>query len=98
MNWHRFTLLHHMAADGELGKAKLLLDHGAEINALDEEYRSTPLGVAARRGQRALVALLLERGADPGLAAAPWATPLAWARKKGHDDIAATLRAAGAAE
>ena len=97
MNWHRFTLLHHMAADGELGKAKLLLDHGAEIDAIDEEYRSTPLGVAARRGQRAAVALLLERGADPNLAAAPWATPLAWASKKGHTDIAKTLRAAGAA-
>ncbi len=22
MNWHRFTLLHHMAAEGELAKAK----------------------------------------------------------------------------
>src|SRR5688572_23304565 len=96
MNWHRFTLLHHMAADGEIGKARLLLDHGADIDAVDEEYRSTPLGVAARRGQRAAVALLLERAADPNLANAPWATPLAWARKKGHDDIASTLRDAGA--
>ena len=55
MNWHRFTLLHHMAAEGELGKARLLLDHGADIDAIDEEYRSTPLGVAARRGQAAAV-------------------------------------------
>jgi ankyrin repeat protein len=98
MNWHRFTLLHHMAAEGELGKARLLLDHGAEIDAIDEEYRSTPLGVAARRGQAAAVELLLERGADPGRGGAPWATPLAWARKKGHDRIVELLHAAGAEE
>ena len=96
MNWQRVTLLHHMAAEGEMGKARLLLDHGANIDAIDEEYRSTPLGLAARRGQRAMVSLLLERGADPDLAAAPWATPLAWASKRGYSDVVATLTAAGA--
>ena len=48
-------------------KARLLLDHGADINTIDEEYRSTPLGCAARRGQKEMVELLLERGADPNL-------------------------------
>ena len=96
MNWHRFTLLHHMAAEGELGKARLLVEHGATIDALDDEYRSTPLGVAARRGQVALVAYLLEMGADPGRAAAPWARPLAWARKRGHGEVERMLLAAGA--
>jgi ankyrin repeat protein len=96
MNWHRLTLLHHMAAEGELGKARLLVDHGADVDAIDEEYRSTPLGLAARRGQRALVEFLLEHDADPNLAGARWATPLAWARKRGHDDIANVLRARGA--
>ena len=91
MNWHRFTLLHHMAAEGERGKATLLLDHGADIDAIDDEYCSTPLGVAARRGQDALVALLLERGADPLAAGATWATPLAWAETKGHPRIAERL-------
>jgi ankyrin repeat protein len=97
MNWHRLTLLHHTSAHGELSKARLLVDHGANIDAIDEEYRSTPLGLAARGAQRTVVAFLLERGADPNLAGAPWATPLAWARKHGHDDVAATLGAAGAA-
>jgi ankyrin repeat protein len=91
MNWHRFTLLHHMAAVGDLAKARLLLDYGADINAIDDEYRSTPLGVAARRGQRALVELLLERGADPTTAGAPWAVPVRWAERKGHADIASLL-------
>jgi ankyrin repeat protein len=96
MNWHRFTLLHHMAAEGELGKAKLLLAHGADIDAIDDEYRSTPLGVAARRGQSSLVELLLERGADVDAAGAPWAAPLAWAERKGHIQVAEMLRRAGA--
>ncbi len=96
MNWHRVTLLHHMAAEGELRKARLLLDYGAAIDAIDEEYRSTPLGLAARRGQLALLELLLARGADVHHAGMPWATPLAWAVKKGHDAVAVRLRAAGA--
>jgi uncharacterized protein len=91
MNCHRTTLLHEMARRGELTKARLLLDHGAEIDAVDDEFRSTPLGFAARWGQRGMVRLLLDRGADRRLAGAEWAGPAAWARRKGHDAIAADL-------
>ena len=96
MNWHRTTLLHDMAWEGDIRKAVLLLDHGADINAVDDEFRSTPLGIAARWGRREVVELLMDRGADPNQAGASWATPLAWAVKKGHSDIAAMLRSAGA--
>jgi ankyrin repeat protein len=92
MNWHRFTLLHHMAADDERDKARLLLDHGADLDAIDDEYRSTPLGIAARWGRMRMVKLFLERGADPTAAGAPWSLPLAWAEKKGHGKIAELLR------
>jgi len=91
MNWHYTTLLHHVASDGDIPKARLLLDHGATIDAIDEEYRSTPLGIAARWGRKEMVDFLLERGADPELAGDPWATPMAWARKKGHEDVASAL-------
>jgi ankyrin repeat protein len=91
MNWHRFTLLHHMAAEGEMAKACLLLDHGAAIDAIDDEYLSTPLGVAARRGQQAMVDLLLERGANATAAGAPWAVPRLWAQKKGHQHLVPLL-------
>jgi hypothetical protein len=96
MNHHHTTLLHDMAWEGDAGKAVLLLDHGADIDAVDEEFRSTPLGLAARWGRHELVVLLLERGANPNLSGAPWATPLAWARKKAHERVEAMLTAAGA--
>ena len=97
-NCHRTTLLHGMAQLGALVRARLLLDHGAAIDAVDDEFRSTPLGLAARWGRREMITLLLSRGADPNAAGAPWAKPLTWARRKGHDDVAADLRRAGASE
>jgi ankyrin repeat protein len=96
MNCHHTTVLHDMAYKGDTRKAALLLDRGADVNAIDVEFRSTPLGLASRWGHRAMVALLLERGADPQVSGAAWATPLAWATKKAHADIAADLRRAGA--
>jgi ankyrin repeat protein len=86
-----------MAQSGDLTKARLLLDHGAELDVVEDEYRSTPLGLAARWGRRPLVELLLARGANPNASGAPWSTPLAWARNKGHAEIERMLLAAGAA-
>ena len=96
LNCHHTTLLHSMAQEGNLQKARLLLDHGADLDPIDEEFRSTPLGLAARWGRREMVTFLLERGADPGKSGAPWAAPIEWARKKGHADIELELRRAGA--
>jgi ankyrin repeat protein len=45
-----------------------------------------------------IVGLLLEAGADPDLADGEGVTPLAHARSRGYDEIAAQLVAAGAAE
>jgi hypothetical protein len=96
MNCHHTTVLHDMAYQGDIRKAALLLDHGADVNAIDEEFQSTPLGLAARWGHRAMAALLLERGADPNAAGRPWATPMEWAKKKEHAELEADLRRAGA--
>jgi ankyrin repeat protein len=97
-NWLRVTPLHFFAGRGDQALAELFLDHGAEIDARDEEYSSTPLGWAARGGRREMVELLLARGAKTSLPDdPPWATPLAWAEKRGHTEIAAILRQHGAA-
>ena len=73
----------------------LFLEFGADIDAVDEEYRSTPLGWAARQGQEDVVKMLLERGADPN-GGERWARPLAWAEKRGYKRIAGRLKRAGA--
>jgi hypothetical protein len=91
MDWHGVTLLHNAAQRGWADRAKLLIDHGADLNAIDEEYQSTPLGMAARWGQIEIVELLLDAGADPARSGAPWSTPLAWAEKEGRREIVEML-------
>jgi uncharacterized protein len=92
MNWREFTLLHDMAHTGDVPKAQLLIQYGADINYVDDEYRSTPLGYAARWGHVAMVKLLLENGANPNKSGDSWSTPLAWARKKNHAEIERVLQ------
>ena len=77
--------------------AIMLLDGGARTDIRDEFLKSTPLGWACRWGRVALVELLLARRADPIEAGAePWATPLAWAERRQHAEIASILRQHGA--
>lgn len=91
MSWQHVTILHDMAQKGNIEKAALLLKHGAEINPVDEDYQSTPLGMAARWGHLEMVEFLLKNGADVNKAGADWATPLIWAKKKGYRDIERVL-------
>jgi ankyrin repeat protein len=93
-NWREFTLLHDMCFTGDVQKAELLIEYGANIDAIDEEYHSTPLGYAARFGQVALVELLLQSGADPNAAGKPWAIPIEQARKRGNKKIESMLLSA----
>ncbi len=93
------TLLHDVAASrggltaaDRAAYATVLLDAGARLDLRDTMLRSTPLGWACRWGRPELVRLLLERGADPiETEAEPWATPRAWAEKRGHADLVALL-------
>ena len=96
MSWHHVTILHDMAQKGNVNKAELLLRYGADINPIDEEYQSTPLGMAARWGHVEMVKFLINKRADVNRAGAPWASPLAWARKKGFIEVEEILLKAGA--
>ena len=104
-NWQRATPLHDLCGRDGRGRARdhriecaaILLEAGANINAKDEEYRSTPLAWAARNDLSDMVEFLLARGAPTNLLDDDaWATPLAWAIKRGHTSIESLLRAAGA--
>jgi ankyrin repeat protein len=94
------TVLHDVAASDEavspqeaMAFATLLLNAGARVDARDDLLESTPLGWACRWGRLELVKLFLERGADAVEAdAKSWATPEAWAKKRGHDSVLAVLR------
>lgn len=92
-NWLGITLLHRCAHHGNTAIAAVLLEFGADINALETEWSSTPLGWAAREGKTDMVAWLLQQGADPALPDnEPWARPLEWATRKGYQDIAAMIQ------
>jgi ankyrin repeat protein len=92
-NWLLVTPLHQFARTGDLDKATLFIDHGADVHARDEDICSTPLGWAAKYGQKPMVELLLERAAKPSLPDdPPWATPLAWATRRGHGEIVDLLK------
>jgi ankyrin repeat protein len=96
-DWLGITPLHHLARNGDMEKAALFLNHGADLHARDEDICSTPLGWAAKFGKKEMVELLLQRGAKPNLPDdPPWATPLAWATRRGHSEIAELLRRHGA--
>lgn len=98
MSWQHVTILHDMAQKGFMDKAELLVKYGAEINPIDEAYQSTPLGLAARWGQKDMVEYLLKQGTDPNKSGAGWATPLVWATRRGHHEIVELLKQNGAVE
>jgi uncharacterized protein len=104
-NWQRRTFLHDLCSGVKrdqptyaIERAQILLDAGASISARDEEYRSTPLGWAARTNMPEMVQFLLAKGAPANLPDdPPWATPLAWAKRRGHREVAEILRKQGVA-
>jgi ankyrin repeat protein len=96
-DWLMITPLHHLAAKGDVEQARQFVEHGADLDARDEDLCSTPLGWAAKFGQKEMVEFLLSRGANANLDDdPPWATPLGWAARRGHAEVAEALRRHGA--
>ena len=56
------TALHRAAARGHLSAVNLLVDHGANVNAVDEQG-ATPLLAATYSSHKEVVVFLLQRGA-----------------------------------
>ena len=73
----------------------MLIAKGANVNATAENG-TTALMMAAREGQLAMLLLLLEHGADPKYESPYGHSALSMAVDRGHKEIEAMLRKAGA--
>lgn len=82
--------LHSAAAVGHAEIVGLLLDHGAEPDAV-QVRGFTALHAAAANGDDASVSRLLRAGADPARVSADGRTPSAMALERGHPETAALL-------
>lgn len=76
--------LHFAALSGHTSIARLLIQHGADINCLCAEDLQSPLHCAASRGHKEMVALLVAKGAEVDIRNASNATPLHHAAMNNH--------------
>ena len=95
----RPSLVVQAAETGRLDAVRAAVAAGFDVNALGradapvEQAWQTALHTAVEHGDAAMVALLLELGADPSIEDARFhSTPLGWAEHFGNDELAALLR------
>lgn len=89
---HGISVLFHAVVGGSLDMVNLLLDHGADEASITGPD-ATALNAAAWRGDEAMAAWLLERGANPDAPDFEGKTALQRAEENGHQRIAAMIRA-----
>ena len=92
------SALYIAAQFGKFDAAKSLMDGGAnpEMRPVGGEADGTPLHMAARNGSIEIVALFLDRGADPNIYDKWTGTPLHQARLNGNLELEQLLIANGA--
>ena len=92
-----FSALHLAAFYGRGGAVRLLLAHGADVDARGHGWMTgTPLHSAASGSHTAAARALLDAGADPDARQAGGWTPLAGAAHNGNAELAGLLLRAGA--
>lgn len=85
------TPLHIAVDNGDIDITALLLNAGADVNAIDPFYL-TPLHIAAWNGDAEIVKLLLQYGADPKAEGQYKETPLDIAAREEHHAVIAILK------
>lgn len=93
---HGGSTLRKAVGDHDRKTVEWLLDHGADVNFNARDmvypYQATPLTVAARNGDLAMVQYLIERGADVALAEKDGERAYTIAVSGNHAEIAAYLK------
>jgi uncharacterized protein len=84
--------LHSAASSRNLAAARLLVEHGAPVNAR-QQAGWVPIHAAAQNGDQEMVDLLLAHGADVDITNNDGKTPAMVAKNKGHAKIASLLEA-----
>ena len=90
-NIRGYTPLHLAAAKGDSDVVQLLLENGAEVDAVATDSDCTSLHYAASLGHVELCELLVRYGADPDAQTIRLETPLHLAVASGHSDVVALL-------
>ena len=85
------TALHWAAYRDDAEIARLLIDAGAKLNAKTRLGDLTPLLLAAKNGNAALIEILLEAGTDANDADSNSTTPLMYSAASGNTDAVKLL-------
>jgi hypothetical protein len=95
VNRSGWTALHYAAASGDDEIARILLQHGANIDVASplKSGAYTPLMMAAREGKESTALLLLDKGANPRLTNSEGLTAAQLAERAGKDRVAQAIRA-----
>ena len=91
-----YTPLHHASIFGHTVVAQILLENGADINAVSNY--GTPLYLASSKGLFETARILLDRGADVSICGPSGQTPFQVATDRGHTEITKLLLEHGANE
>lgn len=83
--------------DGQLSIVKMLLDAGADVNALNK-YGDTPLLWASYNGHNEVVKLLLIAGADANIKNKMGTSALIYASRRNYKEMLKLLKKYGAKE
>ena len=89
------TALHLAVYAGSIESVEALLNYGAQIDAATSFENNEPIHIAAERGWKKLMTLLIERGANPNALNRIERTPLHLVAEIGRVDMAAILIRAG---
>lgn len=93
VNQPGWSALHYAAASGDDAIARILLQHGARIDATSPAGTGlfTPLMMAAREGHGSTALLLIDQGANPGLKNSEGLTAAQLAERAGKTQVAEAI-------